>query len=213
MESMRTIENVAIEALVEAPENPNEMSDSQMASLVEFMRVEGYLQPLHIRPMEDGKYEIIDGHHRVRAAKELGLTTLPAVVEDIGPEKAMIRRIGLNKHRGELNLGLTGKHLKELNELGWDVDKLTITGFDATEISDLLKFSMPEDEAMPKAVALPEPEPDQVEKPQVLELEFRNAAEKRRAKKALKKAAGKNGTLADGLLRLLVEEEGDDDGD
>lgn len=209
---MKTIENVSVEALVEAPENPNEMTADQMASLIEFMRHEGYLQPLHIRPMDDGKYEIIDGHHRVRAAKELGLTTLPAVVEDIGPEKAMIRRIGLNKHRGELNLGLTGKHLKELHELGWEVDKLTITGFDATEVGDLLKFAVPEDEAIPKAVALPEPEPEQVEKPQVLELEFRNADEKRRAKKALKKAAGKNGTLADGLLRLLVEE-GDSDGD
>ncbi len=125
----------------------------------------------------------------------------------------MIRRIGLNKHRGELNLGLTGKHLKELHELGWEVDKLTITGFDATEVSDLLKFAVPEEEeAIPKAVALPEVEPDQVEKPQVLELEFRNAAEKRRAKKALKKAAGKGGSLADGLLRLLVEEEGEDHG-
>ena len=203
---MRTIENVSIEALVEAAENPNEMTDTQMLSLMEFMRQEGYLQPLHVRPLDGSRYEIVDGHHRVRAAKELGLTTLPAVIEDVGPEKAMIRRIGLNKHRGELNLGLTGKHLKELHELGWEVDKLTITGFDVTEIGDLLKFSVPDEEVMPKAVALPEPEPEQVAKPQVLELEFRNADEKRRAKKALKKAAGKNGTLADGLLRLLVEE-------
>lgn len=203
---LREIKNLAVAELHDAVENPNEQTDEQLASLTAFMDSVGFLQPLHVRPLDSGGYEIIDGHHRAAAARKLGIEQLPAVVEEMGDEQAMLRRIGLNKHRGQLNLGITGKHLKELNDLGWDVDRLLITGFDASEISDLLEFSVPVVEETPKAVAMPEEEPNEVEKPQVLELEFRNSEEKRRAKRALQKAAGKGGSLGDGLLRLLVEE-------
>lgn len=63
----------------------------------------GILNPVHVRIAYDGKYEIFDGHHRLKAAIELGIKELPCVIHHVSVEKAS---------QLYLTLGLTPIELK-----------------------------------------------------------------------------------------------------
>lgn len=53
--------------------------DSKKQELVESIKANGLLQPVIVRPMGDG-YEILSGHNRVEACRELGMTDINAVI-------------------------------------------------------------------------------------------------------------------------------------
>jgi len=57
------------------------LDPAALATLAESIRENGLLQPLVVRPVEDG-YELIAGERRWRAAQEAGLTTVPVVIRD-----------------------------------------------------------------------------------------------------------------------------------
>lgn len=76
-----------------------------LAELVHSVREFGVLQPIVVRPHpgEAGKYELIMGERRLRATKEVGLESIPAVIKDTADE-AMLRDALLeNLHRSNLN--------------------------------------------------------------------------------------------------------------
>lgn len=76
-----------------------------LAELVHSIREFGVLQPIVVRPhpSQPGKYELVMGERRLRATKEAGLDTIPAVVKDTADE-AMLRDALLeNLHRSQLN--------------------------------------------------------------------------------------------------------------
>jgi len=205
-----TIANVPIDALKEAPENPNVMEPERYGLLVEAIRKEGFLQPVLAYPLgTPGEYRIVDGHHRVKAAREVGMVEVPAViVADVEEAHAIAIRIGMNRLRGELDLTSVGRALKDLVGQGWQVEDLTITGFNVGEVTDLLaSVSQSVDAALPKDMEAPPADYDVEDsgdtKPYVLEIEFTSREEYQRAKKGLKRAAGKGNPLSDGLLRLL----------
>jgi len=58
-----------------------EFNDEEQRSLVESIRKNGILQPVIVRPLEDG-YEIIAGERRWRAAREAGCTEIPILIRD-----------------------------------------------------------------------------------------------------------------------------------
>ncbi|WP_353808140.1 ParB/RepB/Spo0J family partition protein [Agromyces sp. SYSU T00194] len=76
-----------------------------LAELVHSVREFGVLQPIVVRPHPErpGTYELVMGERRLRATKEAGLDTIPAVVKDTAND-AMLRDALLeNLHRSELN--------------------------------------------------------------------------------------------------------------
>jgi ParB/RepB/Spo0J family partition protein len=194
-----------------APDNPNRMEEATYTALVENIRKEGFLQPVLVArdpaAPSDG-YEIIDGHHRVRAAIELGYDSIPCVVENFDPQTAAALRLGMNRLRGELDLSAAARILANLEKEGWDKVDLAITGYSPGEISDLLSaVAHTGEDVMPEAIESP-PEPDpEPNEPAVLEIAFPSKEEMKLMRAALKKAskeAGNKGNLAAGL-RLLVE--------
>jgi ParB family chromosome partitioning protein len=72
-------------------------------SLAESVRKQGVLQPLLVRPLEDGRYAIVAGERRYRAARMAGLAEVPVQVLKVGEREA--RRIALveNLQREDLN--------------------------------------------------------------------------------------------------------------
>lgn len=52
----------------------------RLTEMVDSIRIIGIYQPITVRPVADGKYEILNGHYRVAAAMELKLNTVPAVI-------------------------------------------------------------------------------------------------------------------------------------
>ena len=71
---------VPIELIVPNEWNPNELSDAMFNRLVSDMEELGFLQPLLLTPLEDGKFRIVDGEHRYEGAKLLDHTEVPAVI-------------------------------------------------------------------------------------------------------------------------------------
>ena len=63
------------------------LDDEKMHELVESIMLNGVLVPVTVRPLEDGEYEMISGHRRLFAVKEIGLARIPAIVKNYNDEK------------------------------------------------------------------------------------------------------------------------------
>jgi ParB family chromosome partitioning protein len=65
------------------PEQPRRSFDPEsISALAESISEAGLIQPLVIRPLNDGRYELIAGERRWRAAREAGLEVVPALIRD-----------------------------------------------------------------------------------------------------------------------------------
>ncbi len=223
------IGNVEIARLVEPPTNPNHMEDSQFELLVEAMRRAGFLQPLLVREPLPGElspadetvarlgglpfYRIVDGVHRFRAAKLLGMIEVPCVIlpADVSDETISALQVGMNRLRGELNLAEVAKTLALLASKDWSTVDLTLTGMSEDEITDLLRANRPTtaDDVLADAALGAEPTPDPAPEDQgtfTLEIVFTSSKEHAKARRALKKAAGKGYGLDVGLMRIIAGE-------
>ena len=89
-----------IDQLEAHPLNSNVMPKALLDKLVGEIRRTGLYPPIIARPI-DGRYQILDGHHRVQALRQLGHDTVHANVWDIDDEQAMLLLASLNRMRGE----------------------------------------------------------------------------------------------------------------
>jgi hypothetical protein len=162
------------------------------------------LQPPLVRPSETkGTYVIVDGHHRVAAALGAGHEAMLVVVADMNAEEADLIPVGMGNLRGELDLGLTADVVVAALQDGVDRGAiLTLSGFTDEELDALIRATQPETED-PLTPAM-EPKEERPPNPFLLELTFATRDDLGRVKRALKRAAGKGGTLEDGLLRILA---------
>ena len=65
------------------------MDQASLAELAESIRARGILQPIVVRPLADGEYEILAGERRWRAAQLAGLERVPALVRDVPDDAAL----------------------------------------------------------------------------------------------------------------------------
>ena len=100
--------------------NPNEMKTRDFQRLKEDIKTEGILDPLVLRQV-DGEYEIVDGAHRFKAAKELGIQVLPAYIAEPGDKltekkEAMISTINYKTIQGKFNQVKYSKLISDLQQ-------------------------------------------------------------------------------------------------
>lgn len=195
----------AVADLRDAPENANAMEPERYEMLVRSIQQRGFCQSITVRPLPGAGLEIIDGHHRARAAREAGVDTIPAIMVD-GLTEAEVRmlRLSMNRLRGDLDLSTVSRILDEVAASGYL--ELTDSGFTASEVGDLLEAARGEDEVMPEAVGPPGDAAGEEPTVFMLEIEFGRREDYVLARRALRRAAGKGGQLCDGLLRLIGEE-------
>lgn len=77
--------------------------EDTIKELAESIEKNGLLQPIVVRPMENGKYQIIAGERRYRAFKKLGRTMIPAIVRDYEDEEVDKLQLVENVQREDLN--------------------------------------------------------------------------------------------------------------
>src|SRR5688500_16837317 len=81
---------LAIDSLVPGSFQPRKIfNEKSLDELAISIREEGILQPIIVRPLTDGKFEIIAGERRWRAAKLAELTKVPAIIRDICDQSAL----------------------------------------------------------------------------------------------------------------------------
>lgn len=79
------------------------MDESSLAELAQSIRAQGLMQPVLVRPLGMGSYEIIAGERRVRAAGLAGMDDVPVLVRDVPDEAAAVMSLVENIQREDLN--------------------------------------------------------------------------------------------------------------
>ena len=79
------------------------MDEGSLYELAESIRSQGVIQPILVRPLQSGDYEIIAGERRFRAARLAGLDTVPVVVKPVADEAAAVMALIENIQREDLN--------------------------------------------------------------------------------------------------------------
>jgi ParB family chromosome partitioning protein len=77
--------------------------EEALSQLADSIREVGVLQPVLVRPAGDGEYELIAGERRWRAARRVGLQTIPALVRETDDAAALEQALVENLHRDGLN--------------------------------------------------------------------------------------------------------------
>lgn len=78
------------------------IDDDKMHELVESIMMNGVLVPVTVRPIDDGAYEMISGHRRLYAVKEIGLEKIPAIVKNYDDDDAVLAMVDSNLQREEI---------------------------------------------------------------------------------------------------------------
>ena len=95
---------VPVDSVEPNPRQPREHFDEEaMAELVTSVREVGMLQPVVVREVAAGRYQLIMGERRWRAAREAGLTEVPAIVRDTDDDHLLRDALLENLHRQQLN--------------------------------------------------------------------------------------------------------------
>jgi len=79
------------------------MDEQALGELAASIRAQGLMQPLLVRPLREGAYELIAGERRWRAARMAGLAEAPALVRDVPDEAALAMSLIENIQRENLN--------------------------------------------------------------------------------------------------------------
>ena len=121
--------SIPIDKLTAHPGNSNRMSKRNFARLVRNIERTGRYEPLVVRRQGDG-FQIINGHHRCMALKQLGHETIDAVVWDVDDDEADVLLCTLNRLKGT---DVLEKKLALLNRLNRNMH--------AREMAKLLPFT------------------------------------------------------------------------
>jgi ParB family transcriptional regulator, chromosome partitioning protein len=79
------------------------MDEGSLYELAESIRSQGIMQPILVRPVGGGRYEIIAGERRFRAARLAGLDEVPVLVREVPDEAAAVMALIENMQREDLN--------------------------------------------------------------------------------------------------------------
>jgi ParB family transcriptional regulator, chromosome partitioning protein len=92
------------------------MDEGSLYELAESIKAQGIMQPILVRPLSGGVYEIIAGERRSRAAKLAGLDEVPVLVKDVPDEAAAAMALIENIQREDLNPLEEAQGLKRLTD-------------------------------------------------------------------------------------------------
>jgi ParB family chromosome partitioning protein len=108
------------------PRQPREVFEEEaLAELVTSIREVGILQPVVVRELDGGRYQLVMGERRWRASRDAGLETVPAIVRDTTDDHLLRDALLENLHRQQLNpLEEAAAYQQMLAEFGTTHDEL-----------------------------------------------------------------------------------------
>jgi ParB family chromosome partitioning protein len=131
------------------PKQPRQVFDEDaLAELVESVKEVGLLQPVVVRPLPDGEYELVMGERRLRAVTAAGLERIPAIVRPTEEHDLLRDALLENLHRAQLN---------PLEEAAAYQQMLTDFGCTQEELSSRIKRSRPQISNTIRLLQLPAP--------------------------------------------------------
>ncbi|MCP4582098.1 MAG: ParB N-terminal domain-containing protein [candidate division Zixibacteria bacterium] len=172
------IEQIPVSKLQANPWNPNRMSNEMRHKLKEYIKKEGFVEPIVVRP-KDEMYEILGGYHRWSIAKELGRETVPCVVVDLDDKRAKILTINLNEMKGQSLPNLLSELVHDLSKEFTLDDLETQLPYSLAELNDTLEVLKIPDGL--EAYLDEEAAKHEINKPQILSFVVDNAEQVEKA--------------------------------
>jgi ParB family transcriptional regulator, chromosome partitioning protein len=103
-EQASELRELPVDVIRPNPEQPRSRFDpGSISELAHSISTAGIVQPLIVRPLADGSYELVAGERRWRAAREAGLDEVPAVIRDEGESERLQTALIENMAREDLN--------------------------------------------------------------------------------------------------------------
>jgi len=118
MRKETSIIRIPLEKLLPHPENPNRMSKQTFEKLKTHIKQTGNCEPLIVRkhPEIENHFEIINGHHRADALRQIGETFADCVVWNVDDDQARVLLATLNRLGGKDELAAKIELIKNLSE-------------------------------------------------------------------------------------------------
>jgi ParB family chromosome partitioning protein len=145
------LRELPVELIKPNPSQPRTKFDPDaLAALAASIETSGVVQPLLVRPLPDGSYELVAGERRWRAAQEAGLTKVPAVVRDQAEAERLQAALIENMVREDLNPVEEARACAALvQELGLTKEELSRrVGRSRPAVSNLIRLLELPDEAL-----------------------------------------------------------------
>jgi ParB family chromosome partitioning protein len=122
----RAVRQIAVDRITPNPKQPRIAADpAALDDLTASIREHGVLQPILVRPLERGHYEIVAGERRWRAVTALALALIPAIIEEMSDEQAIEIAVIENLQRENLSpLDEAAIFARMTSELGYSIRKL-----------------------------------------------------------------------------------------
>jgi ParB family chromosome partitioning protein len=133
------ITDIPIGKLSPNPWNPNRMSPEMRHKLKEYIKREGLVEPIVVRPKGEA-YEILGGFHRWSIAGELGYESVPCVVMDLDDRRAKILSVNLNEMKGQSLPDLLANLVHDLSRDVTLADLETQLPYSIDELKDSLEL-------------------------------------------------------------------------
>ena len=120
------LNHIPINSIAPNPRQPRTVFDEEkMAELITSIKEVGVLQPPVVRSIGDGRYELIMGERRLRAAKAAGLSQIPVIIRQTPDDQLLREALLENIHRSELNALEEGAAYEQLlNDFNYTHDEL-----------------------------------------------------------------------------------------
>lgn len=94
---------IPISLIHDFPDHPYKVKDDEnMFELVESIKTRGLIQPVLVRPLDDGTYEMVSGHRRKRAFELANIEKIPARVQELTKDEAILSMVDSNLQRDEI---------------------------------------------------------------------------------------------------------------
>ena len=142
-EGSSNLSEIAIERITSNPNQPRrEFDEEALTELANSIREIGIITPITLRQMADGRYQIIAGERRWRAAKTAGLTTIPAYIRTVEDEGVMEMALVENIQREDLNaieIALAYQHMAD--SIGMTQEKISErVGKSRTSVTNFMRL-------------------------------------------------------------------------
>ena len=136
------VRQLPVDSILPQNYNLRPMDEKVLIDLERSIRSVGVLQPIMVRPRGAGRFEIIFGNHRFRAALRSGLRVIPSVVRETSNQEAFLLQVTENLHRNiKINGIAEARGYKQLIKDGWSIHQIArVLGKSDSYICDRLRL-------------------------------------------------------------------------
>jgi ParB family transcriptional regulator, chromosome partitioning protein len=137
------VREIAIELIDRNPyQTRTRFDEVSMAELAESIKSSGVIQPIMVRPQQNGRFQLIAGERRWMASQKAGKKTIPVIAKNVSNEQAMEITIVENLQREDLNAMEQARAYERLGrEFGLTQEQMAQrTGKDRSSVSNFLRL-------------------------------------------------------------------------